>query len=249
MVKDLPGVILAAGKGERLRSGVPGVPKPLVELGGEALIVRQARAMLAAGARPVLAMVNSETAHLARERSIVLPPEVTLLVRDTANSMETLFALADRIERRRFLAATVDAVLPQQEFKRFGEAAREMCARDGLGGALGVVRWRGETKPLFAEIGADGLVRSFGAASASHITAGVYLLSTNIFRFVAEARRVGLQALREFLALLLAKGVRLGAIELSDAVDIDEAADLAAAAAKLEQWTRGNMSPSDRDPR
>ncbi len=89
---------------------------------------------------------------------------------------------------------------------------------------------------------ADGLVRALGGEGGTHITAGVYLFSTNVFRFVAEARRAGLKALREFLAFLLAERVRLAAIELSDAVDIDEARDLATAEKKLKEWARGGAN-------
>ena len=68
MVTDLSGAIIAAGRGERLRAASGGIPKPLVELGGEALLVRQARALAALGARPVHAIVNSETAAMIRDR-------------------------------------------------------------------------------------------------------------------------------------------------------------------------------------
>jgi choline kinase len=51
MVSLLRGAILAAGRGERLRSAVDGVPKPLVMLGEETLLARQANAMVAMGAR------------------------------------------------------------------------------------------------------------------------------------------------------------------------------------------------------
>src|SRR5271170_3700980 len=61
-ISGLSGAILAAGRGERLRDASGGIPKPLVELGGEALLVRQSRALAALGVSPVHAIINSETA-------------------------------------------------------------------------------------------------------------------------------------------------------------------------------------------
>ncbi len=57
MADGFQGAIIAAGRGERLRasSGL-GVPKPLVKVAGVPLLVRQANAMLSAGAETVLAV-------------------------------------------------------------------------------------------------------------------------------------------------------------------------------------------------
>jgi hypothetical protein len=66
------------------------------------------------------------------------------------------------------------------------------------------------------------------------VTAGVYLLTTSIFAFADNARRAQLPALRQFLAMLIDNGTRLGAVELADVIDVDEAADLAAARVAVE---------------
>ncbi len=96
MVKELQGAIIAAGRGERLRASTrDDIPKPLVMLGGEPMLARQARAILAAGASSVVAMINSETARIAEEMSLELPASMRLVVRDTANSMETMLALGE----------------------------------------------------------------------------------------------------------------------------------------------------------
>src|SRR5437588_3479160 len=111
MGSEFQGAIIAAGRGDRLRasSGVA-IPKPLVEVGGKPLLIRQANAMIAAGAAEVLAVINSETASLAQE--ITLPGHLQIVVRDTANSMETLFVLGESLRAGHFLTATVDAIVP-----------------------------------------------------------------------------------------------------------------------------------------
>lgn len=237
MVKELQGAIIAAGRGERLRiSTRDDIPKPLVQLGGEAMLARQARAILDAGASSVVAVINSETARVAKEMALEIPPSIRLVVRDTANSMETMLALGEVLEPGWFIASTVDAVIPQTELARFVNESRrkiEECREKSLAGVLAVTRWRGEATPLFANVTENGLILGLGSRQTSLVTAGVYFLSTGIFDYAAEARRAGLDALRRFLALLIERGMRLDAIELEGSIDVDEASDLDAARAAI----------------
>ncbi|MFZ0244843.1 NTP transferase domain-containing protein [Candidatus Binatus sp.] len=233
MVKGLQGAIIAAGRGERLRNSTrDDIPKPLVKLGGEAMLLRQGRALIEAGASSVVAVINSETARVASEMALEIPPSVHLVVRDTANSMETMLALGDVLEPGGFIAATVDAVIPQVELARFVNESRrkiEDCGEKKLAGVLAVTRWRGEAKPLFADVTENGLILRLGNRQTSMVTAGLYFLSTRVFDYAADARRAGLDALRRFLALIIERGMRLDAIEIEGSIDVDEAPDLDAA--------------------
>jgi NDP-sugar pyrophosphorylase family protein len=233
MVNKLQGAIIAAGRGERLRiSTRDDIPKPLVKLGGEAMLTRQARALIDAGAESVVAVINSETARIAGEMAIEIPTSIRLVVRDTANSMETMLALGDLLEPGWFIASTVDAVIPQIELVRFVNESRrkiEHCGDENILGVLAVTRWRGEAKPLFADVTANGLIHGLGNRHTSTVTAGLYFLSTGIFDYAADARRAGLDALRRFLAMLIERGMRLDAIEIEGSIDVDEASDLDAA--------------------
>jgi len=233
MVKELQGAIIAAGRGERLRASTrDDIPKPLVMLGGEAMLARQGRAMLAAGASSVVAVINSETARIAREMSLELPASTRLVIRDTANSMETMLALGEILAPGWFIASTVDAVIPQTELVRFVNESRrkiEECGDKSLAGVLAVTKWRGEAKPLFTDVSSNGLILALGNRQTSMVTTGVYFLSTRVFDFAADARRAGLDALRRFLALIIERGMRLDAIEIEGSIDVDEAEDLDAA--------------------
>lgn len=234
-MKGLQGAIIAAGRGERLRNSTrDDIPKPLVKLGGEAMLSRQARALIAAGASSVVAVINSETARVASENEMALEiaPSIRLMVRDTANSMETMLALGEMLEPGWFIAATVDAVIPQAELARFVNESRkkiEDCREKKLAGVLAVTRWRGEAKPLFADVTENGLIVRLGNRQTSMVTAGLYFLSTRVFDYGADARRAGLDALRRFLALIIERGMRLEAIEIEGSIDVDEAPDLDAA--------------------
>ena len=233
MVKEVQGAIIAAGRGERLRASTrDDTPKPLVVLGGEPMLARQARAMLTAGASSVIAVINSETARIAKEMSLEIPASTRLVIRDTANSMETMLALGEILAPGWFIASTVDAVIPQTELVRFVNESRrkiEECGDKSLAGVLGVTKWRGEAKPLFTDVSSNGLILALGNRQTSMVTTGVYFLSTRVFDFAADARRAGLDALRRFLALIIERGMRLDAIEIEGSIDVDEAEDLDAA--------------------
>ena len=236
MVARISGAIIAAGRGERLRSGANGLPKPLVAVAGEPLLVRQARMLAVAGAKPIHAIVNLETAALIRARRVELPSDLRLIVRDTPNSLASLLALGEAIAPGRFLMATVDAVARPTEFERFAQRGRELIdsgATPALDGALAVVPWRGDERPLFAEIAPDGIITSLGERQTAWVTAGLYLFDTRIFAFAELARAHGLDAMRRYLALLIVSGMRFAAIVLEEVIDVDQAEDLAAARAML----------------
>jgi NDP-sugar pyrophosphorylase family protein len=231
MDERLSGAIIAAGKGERLRTTTGGLPKPLVRITDETLLERQVRLLAATGAAPINVIVNSETARLMAEAKLKLPSRIDIMVRDTPNSMESLLALGERIPRGRFLMTTVDAVMAVSEFQRFVKEALRRMDLVSSDGVLGVAAWRGDKHPLFAEVAGDGALRHLGAEEGRLVTAGVYLLSTRVFAFSAEARSLGLDALRRYLGFLLEKGMKLAAIELTDVVDVDDGDDLRAARA------------------
>ncbi len=236
MASRISGAIIAAGRGDRLRSGAGGLPKPVVEVGGEPLLLRQARMLAAVGAKPIHAIVNHETDAIIRARQIKLPKDLSLMVRDTPNSLASLLALGEVIPPGWFVMTTVDAVMRPDEFVRFAESARsftEAGAAPSFDGALAVVKWRGDERPLFAQVAPDGIIEALGETRAAWVTAGVYLFNTRIFSFAKAARERGLDAMRRYLALLIESGMKFRAFPVADVIDVDQAEDLDAARAML----------------
>jgi NDP-sugar pyrophosphorylase family protein len=237
VVIGLRGAIIAAGRGERLRGAVGDLPKPLVELGGEPMLVRQARMLHQAGAETIVALVNIETAGLIAARAVRIPPWMKLQARDTSSSMESLFTLGEHLrDAPHFLLATVDAVVDAVEMRRFAARAVELTAVNGarrFDGALAVVRWRGDKRPLFAEVAPDSAITALSERESTLVTAGLYYLPAAIFGFAPRARAERLDAMRKLLAMAVASGMRLAAVELEATIDVDEPADLAAARAKV----------------
>jgi choline kinase len=231
MVGRLSGAILAAGHGRRLRPASAGLPKPLINFCGQPLLLRQIDLLHRAGLKPIHVIINSETHRLMHECDVAAPNSVDLMVRDTPNSMESLLSLGERIATGFFLLMTVDAILLPSGLSSFVTKATKSISNSssGLDGALGVVKWNGDANPLFVEIGSDGLITALGESESTMVTAGVYLFSTAIFTQAADARSRRLDAMRRFLGMLIGKGMRFTALEVSPAIDIDDAASLRAA--------------------
>lgn len=230
MRDSLTGAIIAAGRGDRLRSAKSELPKPLVEIGGEALLIRQIRLMLALGLPRVAVIINAETERRRQEMGLTLPEPTDLIVADTPNSMESLLRLGEIIPPGRFLLSTVDTVLGEGEFRHFFEQACRLTdsANGALGfdGALGLVAWRGDAKPLFATVEDHGKILALDDDSQQLVTASVYFFSTRIFTYAAEARAQKLDALRRYLGLMVQKRLRLVGVRMNDVIDVDEPADL-----------------------
>jgi NDP-sugar pyrophosphorylase family protein len=241
MVSLVQGAILAAGRGERLRNAAGALPKPLVELNGEPLLLRQARLMAAAGLRRVVAIVNRETFSLFDKRPMDVA-QLELIVLDTGNSLETMLAFADYLAPGYFLAATVDAVLSSFEFRSFCSRAMRLLANNdqsdadlgaqtvrSLDGVVAVTRWRGDQRPLFVSLSPTGDVAGFAQDACSLVTAGLYVLHTRLFALAPQEQGARLTALRQWLAIMPERQVRLAALVVENAIDVDEPTDLHAA--------------------
>jgi hypothetical protein len=84
--------------------------------------------------------------------------------------MESLFALGERLPDGHVLAVTVDAVMDFSEFRRFATLAlrfTDPASTPPFDGALGVVRWRGDRKPLFVEVAPDATITRIGDEQTS----------------------------------------------------------------------------------
>ena len=81
MVTKLQGAIIAAGRGERLRTSMRDeIPKPLVKLGGEAMLSRQARALLVSSGTSTVKKAGAQKPRKPAKR--VLSPEARKRIAD-----------------------------------------------------------------------------------------------------------------------------------------------------------------------
>ncbi len=226
--------ILAAGLGERLRTGGITTPKALVCVGSRTLVCHALAAVAEAGAREAVIAVNDRDADAvgsALRDDAPIPFE--LVRRTTASSFETFALLAPHLRgESHALVAMVDGVFEPGAASRFGDAARELVgasAEDAPDGLIGVTDRRDEDRPLRVRLGAGGRILAIGpgAEGSPWSTAGLYLLPERAFASATLAE--GLGALRDLLARLVGLGLRLRAEPLGVVVDVDRPDDLAAA--------------------
>lgn len=220
--------IIAAGLGERFRRAGVVTPKPLVEVAGRTLLERAIDAAADAGAEEIALIVNAEYGAVERfVRERTWPVAVGVTVKTTPNSMESLFALEPRLRDAPFLLLTVDAVLPRGAPAALARAGLEA----GPAGTLAVTTFVDDEKPLRVALDDARRITGIGAGAAASpwITSGVYFFFPVVYAHVDEARRRGLGALREYLALLVEKRCRLGAFPIGRSIDVDCPQDVAAA--------------------
>jgi dTDP-glucose pyrophosphorylase len=70
-------------------------------------------------------------------------------------------------------------------------------------------------------------IAAFG--EGNYATAGVYAVRSIVLREADEARRDGIDALRNFLGRLLERGYDLEGIPITGSIDVDHPRDIAAA--------------------
>ena len=214
------------------------MPKPLVPVGGTPMIARMIRAAAEVGASSVACIVNDlnpEVATYLRRTSWPVPVE--MVVRTTPSSMESLFGLEPLLNREPFLLLTVDAVFGRRTLARFLAAARRM---NEAAGVLALTRYVDDEKPLWARVGSAREIVGLGetARPSPLVTAGFYYFDPRIFTLIAEARALQLTALRQFLALVLERGLSLFGVSVAKTIDVDHPRDLQTA----EAWLRRGHS-------
>lgn len=233
--------LIAAGLGERLVAAGITTPKPLVLIAGKPLVDHVLDAAAAAGVTEVACLFNAEPGTDAVEahcRARPGGPRLHIARRTTPSSMESLFVVAGLLSDAGapVLILTVDAIFAPPTLRAFLAAARQHAADV----VLAVTTHVDDEKPLHVAVAADGAVTAIGPAAAASrfITSGFYVFHPRVFAEIAAARAAGCNALRQFLAHLLARGYRCAAVPMGTTLDVDRPEDIAAA----EAFVRGGYA-------
>ncbi len=223
--------LIAAGQGERLRSGGLLLPKPLILVAGRALIDYGLSAAAAAGVEQIACIVNEQSQGIEAHCRQQWPHlQFEFIRRTTPSSMESLFALAPLLRAGPFLLLTTDAVFAPAALSSFLTAARAHADAQGV---LALSAFIDDEKPLWARVAGNGRIAALGtdARGSGLVTAGLYTFDPAIFDEMAAARAGGFTALRQFLGHLLARGYRLYGERIAKTVDVDRPGDVAVAEA------------------
>jgi NDP-sugar pyrophosphorylase family protein len=225
--------IIAAGRGERfVREGIL-IPKPLLPVRGEPMIARMIRAAATLKVNSIACVVNDlnpDVTHYLKGN--VWPAPLDLIVKTTSSSMESLFCLAPLLKDESFILFTVDSIFSFKALKDFAAKVRSMDKSDG---ALAITRFVDDEKPLWVKVDSRDKIIAMGdeAGDSPYVTAGFYYFRPNVFGMIDEARSRKLNALRQFLGLLIKTGFSLHGVHVPKTIDVDYPEDLNKAEAFL----------------
>lgn len=221
--------VIAAGLGERLRAAHPGLPKPLVPVGGKPLAHWVVSGLLSAGVERVTVLLNSRGDAAREALARAFGGRVAFLRADPPTSFDSFRLVATTLARTEesFLMSTVDALVPPAETRRFAASALALLP----GGtrpeaAVALTRFVEDEKPLWADVDADGRVTAFGDAAVRRdaVTCGLYALTAAAAATLPPTAPRLRDWWRSFAAARPVRGVLL-----SDTVDVDRPEDLPAA--------------------
>ena len=226
--------VIAAGEGSRLYGEGVHTPKPLVKVGGEALIDRLLRIFSRCGATELVVICNDRSPRVAEHlRHLVVPGPagtalpLTLLVRSTPRSMHSFHELAPHLKGGLFCLTTVDTVFREEEFAGYVDFLRQACA-GGADGVMGVTRHIDDEKPLFVDVTSDGSIAGFHdeRGQCHHVSAGIYGLTPPALGTLQRCVERGESRMRNYQRALIGEGRRLLTYDFGTVFDIDHASDI-----------------------
>jgi NDP-sugar pyrophosphorylase family protein len=228
-------LILAGGQGTRLLEEGVEVPKPLVQVGGQPLVIRLLTTLADLGCESLTCMVRADFTTVFRllEGQPFGPP---LEVRPclTPSSMHTLAEGLQAVPPGPVFCTMVDTIMPPGDWRDVYAATGRGLA-DGADAMLAVTPFVDDESPLYVRIDGAGLVRALSnePLDPARVTGGVYGFSPAARQAAAEAVGQGVQRMRGFLKWLVARGSRVGTISVPRIIDIDHQSDLRLANAWL----------------
>ena len=229
------GLILAGGEGARLSAEGVDVPKPLVRVGGEPLVLRLLGLLASLECETLTCMVRADFTtvfRLLEGREFGRPLEVRPC--RTPSSMHTLAEGLQAVPAGAVFCTMVDTVMPEASWRDvYAKTGRGLA--DGADAMLAVTPFVDDESPLYVSTDGAGFVRAVSddPLAPARVTGGVYGFSTPAREAAAEAVRQGVQRMRGFLKWLVARGSRVGTIAVPRIIDLDHQSDLRLANAWL----------------
>lgn len=220
--------IIAAGEGSRLSQEGVTLPKPLVRIGGEAMIDRLLRIFAANDADEIVVIVNRlhpETEHHLRLlQAGTWRDRLRIVVKTTPSSMHSFFEISPFLSDAPFCLTTVDTIFREEEFAGYIEQFRRSTA-DGL---MAVTDFIDDEKPLY--VGTDNELNITGFfdenKDCQYISGGIYCLQPQAIETLRRCVASGQSRMRNFQRQLVKDGLALRAHVFSKILDVDHATDI-----------------------
>ncbi len=240
--------ILAAGEGSRLASEGVSLPKPLVQVAGEAMVDRLVRIFTDCGADDIFIITNNIMPETKQHLQALVDKGWPLhyIVKTTPSSMHSFYELAPLLGEGKFCLTTVDTIFSETEFKRYIQAFKQ--ADEQLDGMMAVTDFVDDEKPLWistdSQLNITGFfdsLQAFETATAGtdgqsvckYISGGIYCLRSTAFKTLSWCVESGQSRMRNFQRQLIADGLHLRAWPFTKILDVDHAADIQKANAFL----------------
>ena len=220
--------IIAAGEGSRLSQEGVTLPKPLVRIGGEAMIDRLLRIFAANDADEIVVIVNRlhpETEHHLRLlQAGSWRGRLRIVVKTTPSSMHSFCEISPFLSDAPFCLTTVDTIFREEEFADYIEQFRRSTA-DGL---MAVTDFIDDEKPLYVGTDNDLNITGFFDENkdCQYISGGIYCLQPQAIETLRRCVASGQSRMRNFQRQLVKDGLALRAHVFSKILDVDHATDI-----------------------
>ena len=227
--------IISAGEGSRLAQEGVQLPKPLVQLNGEAMVDRLVRIFAQNGAEKVVIIINNEVpltkAHMLELQQKSEVP-IELIIKTTPSSMHSFYELSRYLNDDKFCLTTVDTIFREDDFSKYIEAFKQ----SEMDGMMAVTDFVDDEKPLYISTDESLNITGFHDAATpacKFISGGIYCLTPKAITTLEHCMANGLSRMRNFQRQLVADGLHLEAYPFSKILDVDHADDIEKAEAFL----------------
>lgn len=227
--------IIAAGEGSRLAQEGVNVPKPLVKLNGQEMILRLINVFLNNNATSISIIINEEMTEVKDfvfNLSLSIP--FNIVIKSTPSSMHSFYELRNYLRGGKFCLTTVDTIFKEEDFSKYIEA---FTSEDKYDGMMAVTSYIDDEKPLYVDTDEDMLIKGFFDRSNSYkyISGGIYGLTPKSLDVLEKCIDLGQLRMRNFQRQLVMSGLVLKAYPFPKIVDVDHAGDIE----KAELFLRG----------
>ena len=219
--------IIAAGEGSRLAQEGVARPKPLVELGGEPMIMRLFNIFCRCNAESISVIINDFMPEVkAFLDSLTLDVPLNVVIKSTPSSMHSFWELSKVMKPGKFCLTTVDTIFREDDFARYIAAFEADDKHDGLWAVTPFIE---DEKPLYVDVDCCMNIKAFCDKpfdGAKYVSGGVYAMSDKAFPVLNQCIEAGGSRMRNFQRALVEAGMKLKAFSIDKIIDVDHASDI-----------------------
>ena len=219
--------LIAAGEGSRLAQEGVARPKPLVELGGEPMIMRLFNIFFRCNAESISVIINDFMPEVkVFLDSLTLDVPLNVVIKSTPSSMHSFWELSKVMKPGKFCLTTVDTIFREDDFARYIAAFEADDKHDGLWAVTPFIE---DEKPLYVDVDCCMNIKAFCDKpfdGAKYVSGGVYAMSDKAFPVLNQCIEAGVSRMRNFQRALVEAGMKLKAFSIDKIIDVDHASDI-----------------------